>query len=135
MSAAVASLGWDFVGRTSKNVLAQDATIEGPARFDDSTWVSIAELHGEATHTPADLGPHRLARGAPLHVRLIALRKHLKGRKGHTRVNRRQVHPGSSSYKKYQRRGREPWLLATSLDAPAATVVGASTVAPVSLAS
>lgn len=81
-------------------------------------------MHAQATAKPTDLGAHRLALSAPFEVRLVAVRKTARGRKGHTNANRRGVHPGSSSYKKYQRRGREPWILATSLDMPPADIVG-----------
>jgi hypothetical protein len=122
---AVRRLGWDFIGRLSAGVLLNDDSANEKAKHKRGPWTSAKSLFVKATPTAKDLGLKTITKSNPLNARVLIVRKRNKGRKGSKRVTRKGVHPGSTVYKKYQRRGREPWLLATSLTAEAATwVVG-----------
>ena len=68
-----------------------------------------------ATRTPKELGLLDIAKSRPLAMRVVAYKGIPKGRRGSRKVNRKGVHPGSTSYKKNRRRAVEPWLLGTSL--------------------
>jgi hypothetical protein len=111
----VRKLGWDFNGRVAAGVLVIEADADSATRKDREAWSRADSLHSRATSKPSDIGCHTLAKSNPLDVRLVLVKKHKKGRKGSKKVTRKGVHPGSTVYKKYQRRAREPWLLATSL--------------------
>lgn len=112
----VLALGWDVVGRVTGHALAVSTEVSALDRVGTHNWWRVTELHRFATHRAVCLGWWLLTRANPLEIRLIAYKKLPAGRKGSRSGNRRGVHPGSSSYKKYQRRGREPWILATSLE-------------------
>ena len=112
----VRKLGWHFVGRVPAGVLAIGADAAPATKRDREAWFRADSLHSRATTKPSDIGCHTLAKSNPLDVRLVLVMKHDKGRYGSKKVTRKGVHPGSTSYKKYQRRAREPGLLATSLN-------------------
>jgi hypothetical protein len=116
---AVRELGWDFVGRTCINVLS--SPYSGDAHTD--IWTSPDEFHACATTTARDLGWRWLAMTNPLDVRMVVAKRRPKGRKGSPHATRKGVHPRSTAYKKYQKRGRRPWLLATSLDEESANQI------------
>ena len=111
----VRELNWDFIGRIAAGVLTIEADAEPATKRDRKAWFRADSLHGGATTKPSDLGEYIVARSNPLQARLVLVMKRQKGRTGSKKVTRKGVHPGSTSYKKYQRRAREPWLLATSL--------------------
>ena len=109
---AVRELGWDFVGRLGKNVKTRP---EGSCQLR-----RVSELFDVERDRAVDLGMHFVTERRPMDARLVVYKARAKGRKGWRKVNRRGVHPGSSSYKKYQRRAAEPWVLVTSLTDPSA---------------
>ena len=111
----VRKLSWDFIGRVPAGVLAIEADADPASKRDREAWFRADSLHSRASTKPSDIGWHTLAKANPLDVRLVLVKKYEKGRKGSKKVTRKGVHPGSTVYKKYQRRAREPWLLATSL--------------------
>lgn len=119
----VEKLGWDFVGRLSAHVIVSGLpNVEGQeARTTDAT--KVRELFADATATPEDLGEHVIAVSNPVVARIVRYKKLPKGRKGSKKVNRKGIHPGSMSYKKYQQRAKNPWVLITSLrDGPACQI-------------
>ncbi len=109
----VQNLGWDFVGRLGAGVLVSDDKRNVGHR---GSWVQARSLHARATARPIALGAYTIARSNPYTANLVVYKEKSKGRKGSRSVNRKGVHPSSTSYRKYQRRGKEPWLLTTSLD-------------------
>lgn len=59
-------------------------------------------------------GTASLIQRSPIRSRLVVNKTSPKDRKGHRGSSRKDVHPGMSSYKKYERRNSDPWLLYTS---------------------
>lgn len=111
----VEELGWDFVGRLVPNVIVSarlDATSKS-VHADHA--LKVRELFADASETPDDLGERLVAASNPIVARVVRYKKLPKGRRGARKGNRKRVHPGSRSYKKCQKRGKEPWLLATSV--------------------
>lgn len=107
----VLALGWDYIGRVRG--LAK-------ARFEDRRWVTVFELYDRATTTPTSLGPARLYKCSKrLHTTLVLIR-----------ARRRQTpHPWQHQWG--HENGipsstitacKDPWLLATSLDAEPARI-------------
>lgn len=104
----VRSMGWHFLGRLSRTISVHRAGRQ---------WVRADELWCKArTGKPVDLGTCTVSKGRPLSARLVLYKSKRRGRKGSRRPNRVGVHPSMDAYKSYQRRHRNPWLLATSLN-------------------
>lgn len=101
-------MGWDFVARLGKGV-----TFE-PSRT-DIAWLRMGTLFCKARKIARSFGVLRVAKSNPIFMQLVLYKGRTKRRHGCKKVTPKGVHPGSTSYKKYQRRGREPWVLGTSL--------------------
>jgi hypothetical protein len=105
---AVIELGWDFVGRIRGTTTARDRA---------GTKFSKSDLYRRATTTPRDLGWFRLfAWRESVDARLVLVRARRKpGRRKKARSQDEAIQ---------RRKGRDPWLLATSLGiAHAVTIV------------
>ena len=111
----VLSRNWDFVGRVGSTVLTAPGDQSEKDLRHRNSWEPAKTWHARASSRPRDLGLRVVSRKTPLVARLVLYKQRPKGRKGARKVNRRGVHPGASSYKKYQRRSNEPWLLSTSM--------------------
>jgi hypothetical protein len=105
---AVLALGWDFVGRIRGTTTARDGA---------GTKFSKSDLYSRATTTPRDLGWFRLfAWREGVDARLVLVR-------GRRRPGRRKK-ARSQDAALQRSKGRDPWLLATSLSiAHAVTIV------------
>ena len=105
----VRSMGWDFVGRLSNNVLVRTGRTE---------WIKATSLYSKATTTARELGDWFVAKTAKSQARyrLVRVRKR-RGRKRKTRA------PISSAQAKARKRNIDPWLLVTSLTQFTATQI------------
>ena len=112
---AVASVGWDFVGRISSLVKLAPANAQGYDPENHLLWRPARAFFSKATSRAKNLGAYYVSRRNGLQASLVRYKNLPKKRQGARSVTRKGVHPGSSSYKKYQRRAQEPWLLVTSL--------------------
>lgn len=114
--AKVQSLGWHFIGRMSRSIGVR------PSRA--KRWVRADHFWPKARIRKAlCLGLCTISRDRQLRARVVLYKGKRKGRKGHRGRNRVGVHPAMDSYKAYQRRHRNPWMLATSLEDVAASFV------------
>lgn len=104
---AVRALGWDFIGRVRNNT---HVCLEH-----EQEWNACSSLHRMARESAADLGPCCIVKGDPMSCRLVLVRRKRKGRQQRTRSGKPQQ---SGTARKARKAAREPWLLATSLDAP-----------------
>lgn len=105
----VRSMGWDFLGRLSRTI--------GVQRSGQEHWVRADSLWSKArVGKPLGLGGCTVSKSRPWSARLVLYKGNRRGRKGHRGRNRVGVHPAMDAYKSYQRRHRNPWLLATSLE-------------------
>jgi len=117
----VIDIGWDFVGRLGAHVMVSAAApVTGAAASKATCWLKVRSLFVEATDRPDDLDERLVVATNPITARVVRYKKLPAGRHGSKKVNRKGVHPGSTAYKKYQRREKEPWVLATSLRSPSA---------------
>lgn len=110
---AVTELGWDYVGRVRGTTHLQPWDAEST---DPAEWVRCTALHelALASHS-RDLGMFRLARtGQSMSTRLIVHAAVGKGRHAKTRKGQRR---GDRVSEDAARSAKEPWVLATSLDA------------------
>jgi hypothetical protein len=106
---AVLACGWDYVGRVRGHI--------GVECF--GRWQSTTELMRQA-RSHAQQFDVRLTRSARWACRLVLCQRRAKGRqllnqRGLPQRNKRALHA--------QQRGREPWLLATSLTSPMAQII------------
>ena len=100
----VEALGWDWVGRVRGATCVQ--------LLGKSTWKSCKSLYKQATNRPKSLGRVLLAKAKSYECTLVLY----KGkRKGRIKRNLDGQRSRSNQSKKHAKRGREPWLLATSL--------------------
>lgn len=103
----VLALDWDFLGR-----IRGTATVARQGRR-----VAKKQLYATATTTPRDLGRCELYSGQRRMLsRLVLVRKRRK-------PGRYIPPPSSTDEKEFRRSARDPWLLATSLDLDASTIV------------
>lgn len=102
--------GWDFIGRVRGARLIQ---VKGK-----KCWESCKILFKRSTRKAKDLGQAVVAKSNPISCRLIIFKARQKGR---TKKNLAGVRTQTSPDKHYAKRGKEPWLLATSLDNNAAS--------------
>jgi len=101
---SVETLGWDWVGRIrSRTMMKQKG-------FD--YWMHCKDVYSYATSRAKCLGQVELTRANPIHCKLVLYKSKPKGRAMKNRAGERAR---SSHSKKNASRGREPWLLATSL--------------------
>lgn len=103
----VIALGWDVVGRVTRNVMLYDRV--------QNRWCKAQTLMNNAGTAPQCLGAMPVAKSNALTLRCVLYKSPPKGRKGAPKVNRKGTHPKSTTFAKYQRRHRDPWLLVTSL--------------------
>lgn len=101
---AVASHGWDYVGRVRNNVKVRQSQ--------ESIWFACSDLHEKATRRAEDLGQYQIVKGQPWACRLMRIRRKRKGRRQLTRAGKPQY--GTDALR-HSKSAREPWLLATSL--------------------
>lgn len=108
---AVASVGWDFVGRVRN---ATKLLIDGK-------WVGNKQVHRRATNRARSLGCVAFPRNSPTKRRMVLARK---PKSGHRRRYTRGGRIGKRRVDHEQRRNaREPWLLATSLTSRPSIIV------------
>ncbi len=108
---AVEAMGWDWVGRVRNLVKCR--------RAQHREWCDVRELYPRASSRAQELGEHWLAKKSPYRCRLVLVRSRRRASRGARR--RLPVH-----HTRAARRGRDPWLLATSLpcrDWPAGRIV------------
>ena len=108
----VDNYGWHWIGRVRHNTFYQ--AINTPS------WQRIMSLHAKATGKAKHLGQVLLARANPLSCYFYLYKKEAKGRKKKTLLGK--VCRQSTSLK-CAKRGREPWLLASSMDSSANTII------------
>ena len=101
------ALGWDFLGR-----------VRGTATVGrQGLRLSKEQIYSTATSTPRDLGQCELyATSRQMSSRLVLVRKRRK-------PGRHIPPPSSRDEREFRTSARDPWLLATSLDLDASTVV------------
>ncbi|HMR10033.1 MAG TPA: IS4 family transposase [Polyangiaceae bacterium] len=108
----VRALGWDFVGRVrnSKHRVRQG-----------DRWMPVRDVYALASRQPKDLGELALRKSNPATFRFVlSAARRTKGRK---RLTRSGTVGRNTADRQRTDQAREPWLLATSLSNPAATVV------------
>jgi hypothetical protein len=101
---AVASHGWDYIGRVRNNVKVCSSS--------DTDWHACAALHAGADRHAEDLGAYQIVQGAPVSCRLIRVRRQRKQRDQLTQAGQPQQ---GTVARRARKAAREPWLLATSL--------------------
>jgi hypothetical protein len=103
----VCRLGWDFVGRISRNVLVGSCAGGAMARVDKA-------LFPVARAKPQSMGPCYVTSSHRYLADVVVVKKKKEGRHG-TKRDTRKVHQGSPAFEKCRARGNEPWVLVTSL--------------------
>lgn len=101
---------WHWIGRVRHNTFYQ--------AINTVFWQRITSLHAKATSKAKQLGEVLLARSNPLTCYLY--KKEAKGRKKKTLLGK--VCRQSTSLK-CAKRGREPWLIASSMNCPANIII------------
>ncbi len=103
---------WHWIGRVRHNTLYQ--------ALNTTCWQRITTLHAKATGKSKQLGQVLLARSNPLTCYFYIYKKEPKGRKKKTLLGKtcRQ-----STSIKCAKRGREPWLIASSMNSPANIII------------
>ena len=104
-------LGWDYVGRVRGRVTA--CVVPG-------TWQPLRTLYAAAHTTPQTFGDAKLWRSRPWSCRLLLVRRPRRGRQAKTLFGQPRR---SRRSRKAAARARDPWLLATSLDAAPARII------------
>jgi hypothetical protein len=102
--AEVLKLGWDFVGRVRNRTQVCEK--------DEKIWKTCKELYEKATLKAKFIGEYWLAKTNPLQCRMYLIREKSKHRK---KKNLRGDKARCSSSLKHAKRGKEPWLIATSI--------------------
>ncbi len=108
----VAAHHWDWIGRVRHNTLyqAENSTL----------WYKVTSLHAKATEKAKQLGQVLLARANPLSCYFYLYKKEAKGRKKKTLLGKTCQ---QSTSLKCAKRGREPWLIASSMNSPANIII------------
>jgi len=103
---------WHWIGRVRHNTLYQ--------ALNTTCWQRITTLHAKATGKAKQLGQVLLARSNPLTCYFYLYKQEPKGRKKKTLLGKtcRQ-----STSIKCAKRGREPWLIASSINSPANIII------------
>lgn len=112
---AVRRLGWDFVGRLTRQMYLERADQAGPMQRVDRLAFALAQI------TPRSLGPCLVTAAHRFRAHVVVVRQVKRGRHGSPHRTRKGTHPGAPAFKKHQRRGCEPWVLASSLEQSSAT--------------
>lgn len=102
----VQALGWHFIGRLRNNTHVRSMR--------QRRWRGCSSLHASATSKPVDLGSFFIVKGNPLRCRLVQVKRRRKGR---NQLTRQGLPQQSGLAIKARKAAREPWLLATSLNA------------------
>jgi hypothetical protein len=102
---AVEKMGWDWIGRVRTRTLFQWPGSE--------SWMRCKSLYARAIYRPRRLGLVRLTRSNPLSCYLYLLKNRKQGRVKRTIYGSRCQSHYSLTVEKRQ---REPWLLASSMD-------------------
>lgn len=101
---AIEELGWDWVGRIRNTTLV--------CEVDTASWVRCKTLYSKANRHARALGTFTLTRSNPIQCFLYLVKSKKRGRvRKTTRGTRSKAHRSL----KAATRGREPWLLASSL--------------------
>lgn len=100
----IRSFGWHFVGRVRNSTQYLSPRLE--------KWIAIKKLYVRATQKPEYLFETQIAKANPVEGHLFLYKSKAKRRKN---KNLRGKKIQCSSSLKHARRGREPWLLFTSL--------------------
>jgi len=103
----IASLGWDYVGRVRNNTFCLNKN--------DFDCHPVKDLYQQATVNPKHIGIYQMSRRNPIECKMVVVKKRKQGRKDLTatgKLARKSKHSRSNAA-----REKEPWLLATSLDA------------------
>ncbi len=108
---AVASFGWDYVGRVRN---ATKLLIDG-------RWVGNEAVHRRATNRAQNLGLVAFPRKRPSERRMVLAKKPKTAHRRRRGRSGRIAHKGMDH--RYRNGAREPWLLATSLTARPSAVV------------
>ena len=103
---------WHWIGRVRHNTFYQVVNTR--------CWQSVTTLHAKATGKAKHLGHVLLARANPLACYFYLYKKEPKGRKKKTLLG--EVCRQSTSLK-CAKRGKEPWLIASSMDSPANSII------------
>ena len=105
----IEALGWDWVGRVRGRALCE---LDG-----DGCWRQVSEIYQRARKTPRALGRAKLTESRQHRCYLHLVRQPKRGRQKTTMYGGKAASTHSQACAS---RHREPWLLATSLDAPCA---------------
>lgn len=103
---------WHWIGRVRHNTFYQ--------AINTACWQRITSLHAKATGKAKHLGQVLLARANPLSCYFYLYKKEAKGRKKKTLLGK--VCRQSTSLK-CAKSGREPWLIASSMDRSANIII------------
>lgn len=102
----VLAMGWNYVGRVRNRTTCRQT--------EEQDWFPIKTLYEQATATPEDLGDFEMVACSPFKTRFVLYKKYPKGRH---KVTRQKTRAKSAASEKHADREREPWLIATSLEA------------------
>jgi len=103
---------WHWIGRVRHNTLYQ--------AINTTCWHRITSLHVRATGKARQFGQVILARENPLTCYFYLYKKEPKGRKKKTLLGKNCRQTNSL---KCAKRGREPWLIASSMNRPANIII------------
>lgn len=108
----VAEQGWHWIGRVRHNTFYQVVNT--------LLWQRVTSLHAKATGQAKQLGEVLLARANPLNCYFYLYKRETKGRQKKTLFG--EICRQSTSLK-CAKRGREPWLIASSMNSPANIII------------
>ncbi len=108
----VSALGWNFVGRVRNR--------EKVKYSDENCWIGAKSLYSQASTSPKLLQAMILTKSNPLGCSLVLYKAKPKGRISRGKMGRKKQ---SRTSLVNSARAREPWLLASSLDAGAKEIV------------
>ena len=104
----VQNLGWDFVGRLTRQMYVGEYESEWLYRIDQHVFPM-------ARRTPKSLGQCLVTAKNQFKAHVVTVKQKKRGRHGSPHRTRKGAHPGTPAFKKHQRRNNEPWVLASSL--------------------
>lgn len=108
----VEAQNWDWIGRVRHRTLYKATNM--------TIWQSVTSLHTKATEKAKQLGQVVLAKSNPLTCYFYLYKREAKGRKKKTLLG--DICRQSTSLK-CAKRGREPWLIASSINRPANIII------------